>query len=209
MKQINKCLILFVGLFLLLGACMNLKQPAEKIEYYALEYPSPQIDDLPPLPYVLRVDRFTTSSSYNTSQMIYRDRSFKRKAYIYHKWQTTPGALVTALVNRDMKNSGLFKAILSPGSRFSPSYIIEGTVDEFFEWDTSDAWKAILSVSIILSKKNSEDISESILFQKTYHQAQVCRRKHPKAVAGAMSRALSKISEEMIKDVYDCLKAEN
>lgn len=207
MKRINKRFILFIGLFLLLGACMNLKQPAKKIEYYTLEYPSPQIGDLIPLPHVIRVDRFTTSSPYNTGQMIYRDRSFKRNTYVYHKWQTSPGAIVTTLLNRDMRNSGLFKAILSPGSQFSSAYIIEGTVDEFFEWDTPDVWKAILGVSIILTKKNGVDIGNTILFQKTYHQAQASRLKHPKAVAEAMSRALSKMSEEMIKDVYDCLKA--
>jgi ABC-type uncharacterized transport system auxiliary subunit len=207
MKRISKPCNLFVGLFLLLGACMNLKQPAKQIECYTLEYPSPQIGALTPLPYVVRVDRFTTASPYNTSQIIYRNQSFERNAYVYHKWQSNPGAIITTLVNRDLKNSGLFKAILSPGSQFSSSYIIEGTVDEFFEWDTPDAWKAVLGVSIILTKKNTEDISNTILFQKTYHQVQECRRKHPKAVAEAMSRALSKISEEMIKDVYDCLKA--
>ena len=206
MKRIKKPPILLIGLFLLLGACMNLKQPSKKIEYYTLEYPSPKIGDLTPLPDVIRIDRFATASPFNTSQMIYRNQSFERNTYVYYKWQTNPGAIVTTLVNRDLKNSGLFKAVLNPGSRFSSLYIIEGTVDEFFEWDTPDAWKAVLGVSIILTKKNTEKISNTILFQKTYHDVQTCRRKHPEAVAGAMSQALSKISEEIIKDVYDYLK---
>ena len=206
MKRINKPSILFIGLFLLLGACMNLKQPSKKIEYYTLEYPSPKIDELTPLPYVIRVDRFTTASPYNTTQIIYRNRSFERNAYVYHKWQTNPGAIVTTLVNRDMKDSTLFKAVLNPESRFLSPYIVEGTVEEFFEWDAPKAWKAVLGVSIILMKKNAEDISNTILFQKTYHQVQQCRRKHPKAVAEAMSQALSKISKEIIKDVYYRLK---
>jgi ABC-type uncharacterized transport system auxiliary subunit len=207
MKRIHKPLFLVIGSILLLGACMNLKQPAVKVEYYTLEYPSPQLVGLTPLPCVIQVDRFTTAPPYNTSQIIYRNQSFERNAYVYHRWQTNPGAIVTTLVNRDLKNSGLFKAVLNPESRFSSSYAIEGSVDEFFEWDASNAWKAILGVSIILTKKDTKDISNTILFQKTYHQSEECRRKHPKAVAEAMSRALSKISEKMIKDVYDCLKA--
>ena len=206
MKRINKPFILFISLSLLLVACMNLKQPTKKIEYYTLEYPSPKIDDVTPLPYVIRVDRFTTTPPYNTTQIIYRDRSFERNAYVYHKWQTNPGAIVTTLVNRDMKNSALFKAVLNPESRLSSSYIVEGTVEEFFEWDAPKAWKAVLGVSIILTKKNTGDIDNTILFQKTYHQAQQCQRKHPKAVAEAMSQALSKISKEIIKDVYHRLK---
>lgn len=206
MKRFNKIYLLFIGLPILFGACVSLKQPANKIEYYTLEYPPPQMETLNPLPYVIRMDHFTATPPYNTSQIIYRDRSFKRNAYVYYRWQTNPGAIVTTMLNRDIKNSGLFKAVLDPGSRFSSSYIIEGTVDEFFEWDTQNAWKAILTVSIILTEKNKNDIKNRILFQKTYRKAEICRQKKPGAVAEAMSQALSKISEEMIIDVYDCLK---
>jgi len=206
MKWFNKFFFLFLSLPILFGACVSLKQPVNKIEYYTLEYPSPQIKTLHPLPYVIRMDRFTVAPPYNTSQIIYRDQSFKRNAYVYYRWQTNPGATVTTLLKRDIKNSGLFKAVLNPGSRFSSQYMIEGTVDEFFEWDTQNAWKAILTVSIILTEKNKNDIKNRILYQKTYRKAEICQQKKPKAVAEAMSQALSKISEEMIIDVYDCLK---
>jgi ABC-type uncharacterized transport system auxiliary subunit len=206
MKWFNKIYLLFLSLSILCGACVSLKQPVNRIEYYTLEYPPPQMETLNPLPHVIRMDRFTVAPPYNTSQIIYRDRSFKRNAYVYYRWQPNPGAIVTTLLNRDIKNSGLFKAVLDPGSRFSSSYMIEGTVDEFFEWDTQNAWKAILTVSIILTEKNKNDIKNRILFQKTYRKAEICQQKKPKAVAEAMSQALSKISEEMIKDVYDGLK---
>lgn len=185
---------------------MSLKQPVNKIEYYTLEYPPPLVETLNPLPHVIRMDRFTVAPPYNTSQIIYRDRSFKRNAYVYYRWQTNPGAIVTTLLNRDIKNSGLFKAVLSSGSRFLPSYMIEGAVDEFFEWDSQNKWKAVLTISIILTEKNKHDIKNRILFQKTYGKAEICQQKKPQAVAEAMSLALSKISEEMIKDVYDSLK---
>ena len=206
MKWSNKIYPLFLSLPILFGACVSLKQPVNKIEYYTLEYPPPQMETLSPLPHVIRMDRFTAAPPYNTTQIIYRDRSFKRNAYVYYRWHTHPGAIVTTLLNRDIKNSGLFKAVLDPESRFSSPYTIEGTVDEFFEWDTQNAWKAILTVSIILTEKNKNDINNRILFQKTYRKAEICQQKKPKAVAEAMSQALSKISEEMIKDVYDSLK---
>ena len=206
MKCFNKFFFLFLSLPILFGACVSLKQPVNKIEYYTLEYPPPKIKTLHPLPHVIRMDRFTVAPPYNTSQIIYRDQSFKRNAYVYYRWQTNPGATVTTLLKRDIKNSGLFKAVLNPGSQFSSPYMIEGTVDEFFEWDTQNAWKAILTVSIILTEKNKNDIKNRILYQKTYRKAEICQQKKPKAVAEAMSQALSKISEEMIIDVYDCLK---
>jgi ABC-type uncharacterized transport system auxiliary subunit len=185
---------------------MSLKQPVNKIDYYTLEYPPPQMEALNPLPHVIRIDRFTVAPPYNTSQIIYRDQSFKRDAYVYYRWQPNPGAIVTTLLKRDLKNSGVFKAVLDPTSQFSSPYMIEGTVDEFFEWDAQNAWKAILTVSIILTEKNNNDIKNRILFQKTYRKAEICQQKRTKALAEAMSQELSKISEAMIKDVYDCLK---
>jgi len=206
MKWSNKIFLLILSLPVLFGSCVSLKQPVNKIEYYTLEYPPPQMETLNPLPYVIRMDRFTASPPYNTTQIIYRDQSFKRNAYVYYRWQTNPGSTVTTLLNRDIKNSGLFTAVIDSGSRFSPSYMIEGTVDEFFEWDAQNAWKAILTVSIILTEKDNIDIKNRILFQKTYRKAEICKQKRPKALAEAMSLALSKISKEMIIDVYDYLK---
>jgi cholesterol transport system auxiliary component len=202
----NNIYLLFLILPILFGSCVSLKQPVNRIEYYTLEYPPTQMETLNPLPHVIRMDRFTAAPPYNTTQIIYRDQSFKRDAYVYYRWQPNPGAIVTTLLKRDIKNSGLFKAVLDPGSRFSSSHMIEGTVDEFFEWDTQNEWKAILTVSIILTEKNKNDINNRILFQKTYRKSEICQQKKPKAVAEAMSQALSKISEEMIKDVYDALK---
>ena len=202
----NKIYLLFLSLPILFGSCVSLKQPVNKIEYYTLEYPPPQLETLNPLPYVIRMDRFTAAPPYNTTQIIYRDQSFKRNAYVYYRWQTNPGAIVTTLLHRDIKNSGLFKAVIDSGSRFSPSYMIEGTVDEFFEWDAQNAWKAILTVSIILTEKDKIDIKNRVLFQKTYRKAEICKQKRPKALAEAMSQALSEISKEMIMDVYNSLK---
>lgn len=204
-KKISLVLVL-VGFPILFVGCMNLKQPINKIEYYTLEYAPPIIADLKPLSHVLRLEHFTASPIYNTGRIIYRNRSFKRDSYIYYRWRTNPGALVTHFLSRDIRHSGLFKAILSPDSRFVSSYMLEGTVDEFFEWDMEETWKAILSLSIILIDKNKIDAGEKILFQKTYRKETLCKRKTPRSLAQAMSRAMSEISEQIIKDVYYCLK---
>jgi ABC-type uncharacterized transport system auxiliary subunit len=108
MKWSNKIYLLILSLPLLFGSCVSLKQPVNRIEYYTLEYPPTQMETLNPLPHVIRMDRFTAAPPYNTSQIIYRDQSFKRNAYIYYRWQTNPGAIVTTLLTRDIKNSGLF-----------------------------------------------------------------------------------------------------
>lgn len=205
MKRYKKIPLLFLAL-LLIGSCINLKEPSKKIEYYTFEYDPSQIAGLKPLPFVIRLVRFSVAPTYNSDQIIYRDRSFRREAYVYYKWRANPGDLVTYFLSRDMKQSGLFKAVLPYDSIFPSSFAVEGSVDQFFEWDTEKSWKAVLTISITLMKENEPDISKRVLFQKTYGKREVCKKKNPRALAEAMSRAMAGVSKKIIEDIYNCLK---
>lgn len=191
---------------MLLSGCLNLKQPVSKIEYYTLEYSASPIKGLKTLPHTIKIERFTAAPAYNTGQIIYRDRSFKRNAYIYHRWRAHPSDFVASMLTRDIRDSGLFKAVLSADSSFPSSYVMEGVVDECFEWDNQDKWEAILSLSIVLMEVDSIDGRHNILFQKSYRKRKICERKNTEALAAAMSLAMSEISEAIIKDVYAFLK---
>lgn len=202
----KKSFILFLALPLFFGSCLKLKHPSNKIAFYTLEYDPPQIGNLTPLPSVIRMERFSVAPIYNTSRIVYRDRSFKRETYVYHRWRADPGDLVTYFLARDIKRSGLFKAVLTYDSRFPSSYVLEGSVDEFFEWDTEETWKAVLSLSITLMKEHEPDISQRILFQKFYRTKESCKQRNPAALAEAMSQAMSEVSREITKDIYEYLK---
>ena len=199
-------LLLVICLTLSLGACLNLKQPRNKIEYYTLEYDPPVPQNRQPLSDAISVDQFAVSPIYNTNRIIYRDGSFKREAYVYYKWRAKPGDVVTYFLRRDMRQSGLFKAVVSRDSRLLSAYILEGTVDEFLEWDKKNGWEALLSISITFMHENEPDISKRILFQKTYQLREACRSKNPEALAEAMSRAMARVSGEIIKDLHARIK---
>ena len=209
MNRHKRILILFLCITLVFCACLNLKQPQNKIEFYTLEYAPPRADDLEPLTLPLRVARFSVAPTYNTTRIIYRDRSFARDAYVYHRWRTNPADMVTHLLKRDMGQSGLFKAVL-PQSNLLPSYhVLEGSLDEFFESDTEEGWKAVLTLGITLMDENEPDITKRILFQKTYQAIKACRQKNPRALAEAMSLALGEISSEILRDIHYHLKDDN
>jgi cholesterol transport system auxiliary component len=208
MNYYKKLFILLLPIVLLLffGSCLKLKHPSNKIAFYTLEYDPPQIGNLSPLPSVIRMDRFSVAPTYNTDRIVYKDRSFKRETYVYHKWRANPGDLVTYFLARDIKRSGIFKAVLTYDSRFPSSYVLEGSVDEFFESDTEGTWRAVLSLSITLMKEHEPDISKRILFQKTFRAKKSCKQRNPTALAEAMSRAMAEVSEKIIIDIYDYLK---
>ena len=185
-----------------LAGCLDLKQSRNKTEYYTLEYDPPVPQKRPSVSGAIRVDRFAVSPIYNTNRIIYRDGSFKRAAYVYYKWRTNPGDVVTYFLRRDMQQSGLFKAVVTGDSHLGSVFRLEGSVDEFLESDQQNGWEALLSVSITLIQENEPDISKKILSQKTYTSTQPCRKKTPMALAEAMSLAMSEISGQIMLDIY-------
>ena len=195
-------LCFIICLTLPLAACLDLKQPRNKIEYYTLEYDPPVPDRREPISEPIRVNQFTVSPIYNTNRIIYREGLFKREAYVYHKWRANPGNVVTYLLRRDLQQSGWFEAVVSSDSRLPSAYDLEGSVDEFLEWNKENGWEAFLSLSITLMQENEPDISKKILFQKTYFSTQPCRQKNPGALAEAMSLAMSEISAQIMLDIY-------
>ena len=156
MIQYTKASLLFLTLILLFS-CVNVKQPRSKIDFFTLEYDPPRIDGLRPLPYVVRLVGFNVAPAYDSNRIIYRDQSFKRNSYFYYKWQTNPGDLITHLLGRDMRHSGLFLAVLPSDSKLQSTHLLECIVDEFFEWDMDESWKAVLSVAITLTSQNGLD----------------------------------------------------
>jgi len=203
----HKIKIVFLSLSVLYfwGGCASFKQPRNQVQHYTLEYTSPEIEGLTPLPVSIKVDRFTVAPAYDSNRIIYRDASFKRDEYFYHKWRANPGDMVADFMGRDIRNSGLFKAVLTHESGFPFSCVLEGSVDEFVEWDAPEGWKAVLSVTVTLMTANEPDVSKRILFQKTYREEEPFTDKNPQGLAQAMSMAMRDISATAIRDIYSVL----
>jgi ABC-type uncharacterized transport system auxiliary subunit len=186
-------------------ACSSLKQPAQETDYYTLEYESPRVQGITTLPFVLKIERFSVSPLYNTLQIIYRDRAFRRDAYPYEKWRADPGDLVTYFLSRDFKALGLFKAVAPYDSRLEPSLVMEGSVDEFFEWDSEEGWKAVLTVTAVLTAYPEPDVSKRIIFQKTFHAVKPCKKRNLTSLSEAMSEAMAEVSAQLIRTTYQHL----
>lgn len=197
---------LILGLVLCSASCGSLSRPSPKIEHYALEYTPPAVERARPLPFVVKVERFSAAPLYDTRQIIYRDKPFGRDSYVYHRWRSTPADLVTYFLARDLKSSGLFAGVLPHDSRQSPGFYLEGSVDEFLESDMENGWEAVLAFSVTLLEAKEPDISKRILFQKTYHESKPSNMRNPRALADAMSKAMEELSGRVILDVYDALE---
>ena len=205
MIQSRFLLVCGVGLLLFATGCANLSKPSNKTSFYTLEYAAQPMNDLKPLPFVLRVERFSASPLYQTENIVYREKPFKKESYSFYQWRAKPEDMVSYFLMRDLQQSGLFKAVLPAAGGMPSTHLVFGNVEEFLEADQEPAWQAVLAVTIVLLGQKEPDIMKSILLQKTYTATETCKLKNPQAVAEAMSRAMAQVSQQMIRDIHQAL----
>jgi len=162
--------------------------------------------NLNPVQAALKVERFSIAPVYNTSRIVYRDQEFKRSSYFYHKWKSNPADLVSYFLTRDIRESGLFTAVNVPDSKITHTHIVEGLIDEFLEWDSKDKWEAVLSMNVTLLDSGTSDISKRVIFQQKFSSRKMCKEKHPKALAQAMSQAMAEVSENICLTIHNALE---
>jgi len=191
---------------LILPGCLRPFAQTKSVKHYMPEYESPAAEESAPLPYVLKVKLFSAAPPYRSAKIIYSDEKFKREAYNYHKWRSEPDVVVTYLLTRDLRNSSLFSGVFYYEEEATGSHSIFGTVDDFYELDGHDGWKAIFGVSVTLLAENDPGVGRKVCFQKSYRAEKDCRKKNPHALAEAMSLAISSVSKKISSDIYNCLK---
>jgi len=196
---------LFASILLSLNGCALFGSSSSKTDYYTLEYDSPKLTGLNALPFIIKIERFYASPLYNSEKISYRKSDFQTDEYNYDRWETNPAQLIAYFLYRDIKQSGFFKGVFSHDTGYAATHSVSGTVDEFYEDDRGKVWEAVLSLDIVLMVENEPDINKRILFQKKYSARKPCARKNPKAVAEAMSKAMSELSGQIITDIHKSL----
>ncbi|MBU0480404.1 MAG: membrane integrity-associated transporter subunit PqiC [Proteobacteria bacterium] len=195
-----------LSLILLCTGCMDLKQTYQPTAFYSLEYAPPDPGAKEQLPFSIRVERFTTAPDLNSGRIIYRSDPYKREAYIYHRWRSSPGDLVRYLLARDLSASGLFAAVFTNASNLKSSIAIEGVIDEFYEWDSDDDTEAVISISVTVLTDQEESLQRLIVLQEKFTSRQPCRERSAPALVEAMSRAMADISSRLTDRIYQELE---
>lgn len=188
--------------------CVNLSeltQAGVQTAYYTLEY-APATITAGKLPYLLRIKRFTAAPLFSSKKIIYKQKDFQTGEYLYHQWHVVPAESIAYLLTRDIRESGLFTAVFDPSSAVPAPFTIGGNLEMFLEDNSGHHWKAILAIEIRLIDETEPDIGKCVLLQKLYTAAERCARENPRATAEAMSRAMQRLSGEIVQDVYNTLR---
>jgi cholesterol transport system auxiliary component len=152
------------------------------------------------------VELFSVAQAFNTNAMVYQPQPFQSQAYNYSRWRANPGYLVSDFLIRDLRESGLFKAVFGADSTAEYRFKLEGGVVEFQEVDATDGWKASLALTVTLLDTAQEELPRRVVFQKNYRVQEPLPEKTPQGLAQGMSRAMEQVSAQVINDTYEAAR---
>ncbi|MCX5857385.1 MAG: ABC-type transport auxiliary lipoprotein family protein [Deltaproteobacteria bacterium] len=202
--------LFMVGIACGLMACTFGGKPSVMVEQYALEYPSPSIQNIVRIDQVIRIERFSVAKIFNNVNMIYRQKPHSYNDYEYHRWyhrwRANPGDMVGDGLLRDLRATGIFKSVFSYRDMENPDLLLKGGVGEFYESDEKEGRKAMLSVNITLMDRTQKALAKQIIFQKNYRYEEPIPEETVQSFAQGMSRAVEKLSGQVMADVYEAVK---
>jgi len=193
-------------LTVLISSCSLGAKPSYIVNQYTLEYPSPILKDFASFSELVRVEQFSVAQTFNTSAMIYKEGPNLRNVDPYNRWRTKPGEMAAEYLVRDLRNSGLFRAVVFYNDSEETRYLLEGQVDEFLEVSEKEGRKAVLSLNVTFLDLKKRGTAEKVIFQRDYKVVEPYVEKTPAALAQGMSRAMEKISRQIILDLQEAVK---
>jgi cholesterol transport system auxiliary component len=205
----NRCwpnlALLMLSMVLITGCSLGAK-PVYKVNQYTLEYNCPFSNEFTSINELVKVEQFSVAQTFDTSAMIYKEGPNLRNVDPYNRWRTKPGEMAAENLVRDLRNCGLFRAVISYNDSRETRYLLEGQVDEFLEANEKDGRKAVLGLNVTLLDLTKRNTAEKVIFQRDYKAVEPCIEKTPAALAQGMSRAMEKISRQIILDLQDAVK---
>ncbi len=190
---------------ILISGCSFGAKTAYQVNQYTLEYPSPVLKETAQIKELIKVERVSVAHAFDTSAIVYRDGPNLRNIDPYNRWRTKPGDMVTDFLIRDLRHSGLFRAVFSYDGNEETRYLLEGHVNEFLESREKDGLKAVLSLNITFFNLSKKETTEKVVFQRDYRYTEPLERETYGGLAQAMSKAMEKFSRQMMMDLYQAI----
>lgn len=173
--------------------CVKIKKAYPDKRNYVLAVSRPESSTTAPRADSISVRSFTISPRYESGELVYRHSEFNYAADFYNRFFVSPEILVAEEARTWLKQSGMFRNMLEPGSHAIPQYILEGCITTM-QGDFRKSPLAVLEIQFLVSE--GADAPGKILMQKDYRQEVPL----PKAEANALVQGLNQALEQILQD---------
>lgn len=175
-------------------------------DYFMLDYPAPGIESEGQiLPGSLKIDRFSVVQLFNGAAMLVGTDPFTLNALPAGRWKANPADLVTDILIRDFRNTGLFPAVFSSHDIERARFVLAGAITDFYKLQGNGKPEALLGITVTLLDREKKNDTEMILFQKQYSRSEASSKEDPQELARALSKAMEALSKQILSDVYQTI----
>ena len=168
-----------------LSACSVLgSRPTPETRYYTLTVPG---EPAVRLARAVKIGTFTIDQPYASERFAYRTSPYALEYYTYHRWAGNPRTIVAAAARDYVERAA------APGAH--PSLEMQGHIRRLEEVDEPAAWSGAVAMDVVVTRDGT------VVLERSYAEAEPAEKRNPEAVAAALSRALGRILDQVLRDV--------
>jgi ABC-type uncharacterized transport system auxiliary subunit len=205
-KRIQSFCFIMIALLLIIIGCAGSGKPQYEVESYLLNYSAPSWDKPDKLNTSVKFNRFSIAAAYNSANMIFRKDSYSLDSFNYSRWAVNPADMIADSLLRDIRESGLFRAIFSRYEGDEERFLISGGIEEFYLRMDKSNKTAVISIAISLKDTWEKETGKSMMFQKKYVREEPLQESSPRGYCQAASQAMRVISQQITNDIYAAVK---
>ncbi len=188
-----------IGFGLLLAAISAGCGSVPKTHYYTLRTPPPPSAPQTKTDFVLQVERFDVPEMLRDDRIVYYTSPTELNFYQYHRWSSSPGAMLSEFSVKYFSEAGLFKAVYSYPAPVHADYTLRGRLLDLAELDyepggNGKAGKGRAGLALDLVRNRDNDVVWSVR-----KEVEVAVRK--KGMQGVVD-ALNMASQELLQDAF-------
>jgi cholesterol transport system auxiliary component len=120
----------------------------------------------------------------------------------YEQWAVPPAQAVENDLRQWLSDSGLFAAVVAPGSRLNADYVLEGELQTFIADPNAD----VVHVALALVLLDQRQGSAKVLLQRTESADVKLSASDPPAIAVAMRAAIAEVLRQTEADVAKAVR---
>ncbi len=174
----------------LLSACGG---TATQTRYYQLATPS-AAEPSASNGSVIAVEPLVADGAYDDERIVYRVDPVRLDYYQYHRWSTTPGAMVSSYLQQALSRSGRFRAVVRDAAADTAA-VLGGRVVAIEEVDASKSrWLGHVSIELTLTDPKTGEI----LWSHPFDEREPLAAQTPEGLARALGVAMARIVAEAV-----------
>jgi ABC-type uncharacterized transport system auxiliary subunit len=149
---------------------------------------------------VLLLRRFDVESPFDDRRFHYKIGAGTYRSDYYVRFVASPADLLTDRLETWLQESGLFRAVVEPGSSVEYDYILEGEIVALHgDYSRPKAAHAVIKAEFVLV--DDREGAGEIVFEEQYEHAEPLTSSEAHALAVAWGTALRKVFLELTRDL--------